>query len=130
MKFSRQTIANEIAKRVSAGKTARLPKSIAAYLIENNKTSELNSLERDVIQRRAELENIVELNAISAHPLGKIQISTIERTVKKLYPSCRSVIVNQRIDESVIGGVRLEFANQLLDMSASAKLSKLRQLIS
>lgn len=130
MSFSRTSLATEIASRLKGGDGKSLTKSIAAYLIENGKTSELNSLERDITELRSSESGVVELSAISAHPLEQSQIDGIEQIVRKINPKCKRIIVNQTLDESVIGGIRLEFANQLLDLSASSKLSKLRQLTS
>lgn len=130
MSFSRSSLVNEMNKQIAAGKSSRLAKAVAAYLIETGKTSEINSLERDVIEGRSTENGVVELTAISAHPLEQAQLQEIERIIKKLNPTCKEVIVNQNLDESLVGGIRLEFANQLLDLSASSKLSKLRQLIS
>lgn len=130
MSFSRTSLATEIASRLKDGGDKSLTKSIAAYLIENGKTSELNSLERDITELRSTESGVVELSAISAHPLEQSQIDGIEQIVRKINPQCKRIIVNQTLDESVIGGIRLEFANQLLDLSASSKLSKLRQLTS
>jgi F0F1-type ATP synthase delta subunit len=130
MSFSRISLAVEIAKRLGSRQPKKLAKSIAAYLIENDKTSELNSLQRDIMQIRGEESKTVELTAITAHHLEQAQLRAIERLVKKIYPDCREVFINQTVDESVVGGVRLEFANQLLDLSASYKLNKLRQLTS
>ena len=130
MSFSRTSLATEIASRLKDRSDKPMTKSIAAYLIENGKTSELNSLERDITELRSAKSGVIELTAISAHPLERSQIDGIEQIVRKINPQCKQVIVNQTLDESVIGGIRLEFANQLLDLTASAKLSQLRQLTS
>ncbi len=128
MSFSRTSLAGEIAKRLSGKQPRKLAKEVAAYLIENNKAAELNSLERDIMEERGAKNGIIELTAISVHQLESAQITNIERLVKKLYPNCKQVIVDQVLDESITGGVRLEFANQLLDLSAGAKLNRLRKL--
>ncbi len=131
MSFSRSTLADEIAKDINSYKSnKKLAKAIAAYLIEEGKTSELNSLERDIMQLRSVKNGIAELTAITSHPLEERQVKEIESLVKRLDPAYKTVIINQSIDESVIGGVRLELANQLLDLSVSSKLNKLRQLTS
>lgn len=128
MSFSRMALADEIADRLRKGRSEKLADEIAAYLIEKNKVSELNSLERDIIEERSMSEGVVELTALSSHALEQSQINNLELLVKKLYPGCTEVIVNSVIDQSVTGGIRLEFANQLLDMSVGAKLNKLREL--
>lgn len=126
--FSRTKLASQIVNRIELDGTKELAKKIAAYLIDNAKTGELNSLIRDIIQTRKIKTNIVELTAISAHELERKQIDEITELVKKISPNAEKVIVNNQIDSDVIGGVRLEFANHLLDLSASAKLSKLKQV--
>ncbi len=123
MKFSRTKLADQIARMLGEGNQKSLAKKVAAYLIENGKTSELNSLSRDIMQARKSRENIVELTAISSHKLSDTQIELIKTTVKKISPNAERIIVNEKIDESVIGSVRLEFANHLLDLSVSAKLN-------
>lgn len=128
MSFSRTKLADKIVDLIDKEDRSKLVQKIAAYLIENGKTSELNSLSRDVMQVRKSRDKIVELTAISSHKLSTPQIEAIKKTVFKMSPNAKEIIINERIDKSVIGGVRLEFANHLLDLSVSAKLNKLKQL--
>jgi F0F1-type ATP synthase delta subunit len=121
-------LADKIVQLIDDEDKNMLSKKVAAYLIETGKTSELNSLSRDVMQARKSRDGIVELTAISSHQLSEQQIEAIKQTVLKMSPNAKEVIVNRKSDESVIGGVRLEFANHLLDLSVSAKLNKLKQL--
>lgn len=130
MSFSRAVLAEEIAGRISSGKTRGLAGSVAAYLVESGKTAEVNSLERDIMQQIAEKTGTVEVTAITAHKLSQKELDGIARKIMKADASAKTVVINQTIDRSVVGGVRLEFPNQLLDLSVSAKLSKLRQLTS
>lgn len=128
MSFSRSKLADKVTEMLRKEDRSELAKKVAAYLVENNKTSELNSLSRDVMQARKSRDGIVELTAISSHELSNEQIEAIKQTVLKMSPNAKEVIVNRKVDGSVIGGVRLEFANHLLDLSVSAKLNKLKQL--
>jgi F0F1-type ATP synthase delta subunit len=99
----------------------------AAYLIDAHRTSELESLLRDVMQYRAD-HGIVEVIAVSAFPLNEKVHDDISAEVRKLYPGSKEIIVSHRLDSTVVSGVRLEFANQLLDLSVRNKLNKLKQL--
>lgn len=130
MSFSRTKLANQVVKLLDTDDRETLSKKIAAYLIESGKQSELNSLSRDIIQIRKSEGNIVELTAVTAHNMSDTQIDMIKETVSKFSPNAKEIIINQKIDASVTGGVRLEFANHLLDLSVSAKLNKLKQLTS
>lgn len=128
MSFSRNKLADKITQMLGNEDKAKIAKEVAAYLIETGKTSELNSLSRDIMQVRKSQDDIVELTAISSHELSEQQIDAIKQAVYKISPNAKEIIVNRTIDPSVIGGVRLEFANHLLDLSVSARLNKLKQL--
>lgn len=126
--FSRTKLADKVAELMNKESQSSLAAKIAAYLVENNKASELNSLSRDIMQVRKSRDHIVELTAISSHKLSPPQLEDIKKTVLKISPNAKDIIVNERVDRSVVGGIRLEFANHLLDLSVSAKLNKLKQL--
>lgn len=100
---------------------------VASYLLDNNLTSELDSLTRDLISYRAK-NGIVELTAVSAHPLSAMAIKEVKAKVKQLYPKAKRIILNQRIDQDQIGGVRLELPGQQLDLSVRGKLNQFKQL--
>jgi ATP synthase F1 delta subunit len=127
-KFSRTSLAEYITSALDKKTSGRLKKEVAAYLLEKGKTSEVDSLLRDVVAERVRRDNTVEVTAITAHPLTDPQRAEIEDHVKTIYPGARKVIINSRIDQSVIGGVRLEFSDKLLDLTVSAKLNKLKTL--
>lgn len=99
----------------------------ASYLLRENRSGELDSLARDLINYRAE-QGIVEVTAVSAYPLTAAALKEVEAQAKQLYPKAREVIINQRIDEAQIGGVRLELPGWQLDLSIRTKLNKFKQL--
>lgn len=128
MKTPRHQIAAALAQRsLGSVNTAEFANEIAAYLLTARRTNELNSLLRDVSQYRAD-HGVVEVMALSAHPITKSVRTDIEQQVRALYPSAKTVIVTERHDATVVGGVRLEFANQQLDLSVRAKLNRFKQL--
>lgn len=128
MKQPRHEIAAAIARRsLAASSVANLSEEIAAYLLHERRTGELESLLRDVMQYRAD-HGIVEVIAVSAFPLSDQVKLDIESQVTSLYPGAKEIIISHRLDSTVISGVRLEFANQQLDLSVRNKLNKLKQL--
>jgi F-type H+-transporting ATPase subunit O len=114
----------ELSGKLPAKKFSR---EVAAYLLDENRTGELDSLARDLIDYRAE-HGIVEVTAVSAHKLTEAALKEVRQKVKQLYPKARQIIINQRLDESQIGGVRLEFPDRQLDLSLRAKINELKQL--
>jgi F0F1-type ATP synthase delta subunit len=127
-KISRLKIAAVLADKVDAGVGERqLSREIAAYLLNVRRTSELDSLLRDVMQIRAD-RGIVEVVAATAHPLTPTVIADIEKNIRTHFPTAKKVIVSEIHDDEVVGGVRLELANQQLDFSVRAKLNRFKQL--
>lgn len=131
MKQPRHEIAAALARRslrTSDGAEAtKLAEEIAAYLLDARRTGELESLMRDILQYRAD-HGIVEVVAVSAFDLSTNVRKDIEAEVRRLYPDANEIIVSHRLDSTIISGVRLDFANQQLDLSVRSKLNKLKQL--
>jgi F0F1-type ATP synthase delta subunit len=124
----RHIIASTLAER-SLGSVdgAHFAEEIAAYLLSQHRTSELESLLRDIMQYRAD-QGIVEVIATSAHDLTTTVCADIEAQIRALYPEAKRVIITPEHDETVVGGVRLGLANQQLDLSVRAKLNRFKQL--
>jgi F0F1-type ATP synthase delta subunit len=128
MKQPRLKISHYIADTtIKSGINKHLAKEVAAYLLNENRTSELESILRDVRQDWAN-DGTVEVIAVSAFDLSEKVRSDIKSEIKKLYPRAKSIIVTHQYDPTVIAGVRLELANQQLDLTVQSKLNKFKQL--
>lgn len=128
MKQPRHKLAGAIAgKSLKAGSTKRLSREVAAYLLSEGRTGELESLLRDV-QADWAASGYVEVLAASAHPLSAAVKADIRRRVKSLLPAAKQITVTEVHDPEVLGGVRLNLANRQLDLSVEAKLNKFKQL--
>ena len=126
-KLARSKLSAVIADKLATLPADQLAQEVAAYLLETRRSGELNSLMRDVMQHRADA-GTVEVTAVTDHPIQPQTRGDIEAEVRRLYPAAKTVIVSERHDPDVVGGVRLELANQQLDLSVRAKLNRLRQL--
>lgn len=128
MKTPRTRIASIIADATLAkGVSKEYAKDIAAYLLAEGRVGELDSLLRD-IQAAWAAEGYVEVLARSAHALDDDIRQEIAGRVRALYPEAKKIVVTEVLDPSVIGGVRIDLANQQLDLSVEAKLNKFKQL--
>lgn len=115
----------KLSKELSARKFAA---ETAGYLLSENRTGELDSLARDLVGYRAEELGVVEITTVSAHKLSPAAFDEVKAKVKTVYPKARKIIINQRIDQQQIGGVRLELPGQQLDLSLRSKLNQFKQL--
>lgn len=129
MKAPRLQVAAYLAKRSLADPSgeAEIAKEIAAFLLDAGRTSELDSLLRDIIQYRAD-HGIVEVTAVSASNLTASAEAQIKAQVKEFYPGAKDIIVNQRLEPAMLGGVRLEMVDKQLDLSIRNKLNQFKQL--
>jgi F0F1-type ATP synthase delta subunit len=126
-KYSRSKLAEYVADHI--GDESELAQKVAAFLIENNKTSELGSIIRDVADIRAQKSGIIELTATSARDLSAETKNQIESLVKENFKEVKQIIIHEVKDPRVIGGVNLDFANANLDLTVRAKLNKLREAV-
>lgn len=127
--ISRRHLAEVVAERTMHVRDSRkLAQEVAAYLLDTHHTYEIESLIRDVMEYRAR-HGIVEAVAVSAHELNRDVIRDIEAILKKQYPHAKHVHVSSRIDENVVGGVRVELANEQLDLTVREKIDTFKRLI-
>ncbi len=128
MRPTKKKIAHYISDRLDKGDSInKLSKEVAAYLLSEHRTHDLNSIMRDVIAIRADKGDI-EAEVAVAHGLEASSRRDIEKAVKAIRPDAKRVIIDERIDPSLIGGFRLSVIDKSLDLSVRAKLNKLKQM--
>ncbi len=129
MKTPRNQITPVIAQMAQTTPVQDLSREVAAYLLGENRTGELDSLLRDVVAYRA-AEGIVEVTAVSAHEITDEVKQEIEQLVREQFTDVTNIIINQRIDASLVGGVRLELVDRQLDLTIRNKLNRFKELTS
>lgn len=127
MKIKRQTLAeviDRLAKKVPAKKLAN---EVAAYLLSEGRTKELDALMRDITQLRAR-SGIIETEVEIAHELNSGLSGSVKSVIKKLHPNAKQIIINKSINPELIGGVKISLPEEQLDTSIRGKLNKMRQI--
>jgi F0F1-type ATP synthase delta subunit len=128
MKTARTRIAQVVADRaLKQGDSEQLSRELAAYLLSEGRTGELDSLLRDIQHDWAEAGH-VEVIAASAFPLTAAVRADITKRVKALYPAAKEIVISGIHDPTVIGGVRLSLPDRQLDLSIRTKLNRFKQL--
>lgn len=126
---TRKSLAEAIGKQtLHVTDRSKLVKAIAGYLASEQSDVDLDSLLRDVMQYRLE-KGIVEAVAVSAHELTPEVIKDIEALLREHFPDSKHVFIDQHIDESVVGGIRLELPHETLDLSVRSKLNLFKRLV-
>lgn len=128
MKVPRHILAEAIAERtLHVRDTDLLAREIAAYLLAERRTAELESILRDIMQYRTK-HGVLEAEVVTAHDITPQVMSEVKQLLRTAYPSAKTVHVAQRQDEAVVGGLRVDMANEQLDLSVSNKLATFKRL--
>lgn len=128
MKTPRSQLAALIARRtLQSGLPKKEAISIAAYLLEERRASELASLLRDVQADWAH-DGYVEVVAASAHALTPAVMKDIEAEARKLYPASKRIVVTEQREPDLVGGVKLMIIDHQLDLTTRGKLQEFKML--
>ncbi len=100
---------------------------VAAYLVSERRTKELEGLMRKLLELRAQ-DGIYEAQASSAFELNELIRNQLEQIVKSSHDNVHRVVMHEQLDKSLLGGVRLETSDIQLDLSLQGKLQHLLQL--
>jgi F-type H+-transporting ATPase subunit delta len=125
-RLSRRKIASYVAERLLDGssQTATI-KQLAAYLIDNRRTKEVELIVRDI---EFELQNrgviLAEVTTVSA--LTEATRKQIERLVGE-HADPGKIQLRQFIDPDVIGGVRIDIPGKRLDATIARRLAIFRE---
>jgi F0F1-type ATP synthase delta subunit len=121
-KISRRKLALFVADAVESRHTlGSVLRDVAAYLVDTKRTREAELLVRAIEDELAQ-RGIVVAHVVTARPLER----ELEQAIKELIDA-RELHLDSEIDESVIGGVRIETPGKLLDATIKHKLLALHQ---
>jgi F-type H+-transporting ATPase subunit delta len=125
MKVSRRVLARYIASQLIEGKNrAAVIESLAAYVVEHRLKNDIELIVADIVQNLA-AHGHIEATVTTAHPLDTSLMQTVVEYVKRI-ESASDVVVTERLDKALLGGVIIETPHQRFDASIATKLKRLR----
>ncbi len=127
--ISNKEIANAIFK-ATEGKTGRelhgTILNIVSFLNKKRLISKSASILTDLRKIVNKKEGIVEVKLTYAGKLTRDAKHHIEHALKKRYKA-RDVILHDSIDESLVGGFRIEAEDEVIDLSIKERVNKLKE---
>ncbi len=130
MKVPRHILAEAIARKtLNVSDPKRLAREIAAYLLEQRRVAELEPVLRDVLQYRAD-HGVLEAEVVTAHDIQNHVLTEVKQLLQAAYPNAKQVHVTGHQNPDVIGGLRVDMANEQLDLSVASKLATFKRLTS
>lgn len=122
---SRRQIARSVAARLMAGEeSATVLRQLAAYVVQYRLQNQLAQLVADIEYELARAGTVV-AGVTTAYELTPELTQQLTEYVRQ-HTSARRVVLEERIDPSIIGGVIIETPTLTLDASVATKLKRLR----
>ncbi len=123
--LSRRKLAGNAAARLSSGESKKtVLQELAAYLVDTNRKKEATLIVRDIEAMLVDAGTAIG-TVISARPLSSTALQVIESFIKQQNTLVKNVVLREQVDETLIGGIRLELPGHQLDASVKAKLEQL-----
>ena len=121
-KLSRRKIAAVWADELIAGRD--ITNQVAAYLVEERRTSEAELIVRDTESALA-ARGVIVADVASAHELGADAQAAIEKFLVASRGATR-IELRTELDADLLGGVRINTADEQLDTTLRGRLNKLK----
>ncbi len=112
-----------IAKVLDGGNTFLI--SFIMTLIERNRMDEVEEMFLSFERGYKEKKNILEVEAVTAVELSEKQIAEIKQKLGAKYG--KEIVLQNKVDPSILGGMVLYVGNKMLDASVKAKFEGLKK---
>ena len=120
-KISRRRLAHYVADQIMAGQSVDIVMpQVAAYLVESRRLRETDLVIRAIEDEFAARGHII-ARVTAARPLDSVLRQAIESLVGG------HVYIDETVDSSVVGGIKVETPTAILDATIKRKLLALRQ---
>lgn len=123
---SYKDIAKAVATEMESGDVQLVASALAAFLIEEHRTGELDKILREVENLRFINRGIVEAEVTSARELSE----EIEKSLRELVRSklgVPTVVTTKSIRKDLVGGVVVQAGDMQIDLSVRGQLNRLKQ---
>ena len=130
-KISTKNIANAIYASAKDKKGEELSLALCnavEFLSKKNMLSKAPEILKHLEQIRNADLNIVEAKVLSETPLAKQTADELEIALKKRYKA-NDVILQLKEDETLLGGIRIEARDEVIDLSLKHKLNQLQNYL-
>lgn len=123
--LKRSALAGVIAGLLESTKQPeQLAKEVAAYLVSQRQTKDLDAILRDVMTARAQ-NGIIETEVTTAFPLSSEVKTQVQALLKAEYPTAKQFVVQESVKPQVLSGIRIQTPDKQLDETARGKLDHL-----
>ncbi|WP_235832588.1 F0F1 ATP synthase subunit delta [Acetivibrio mesophilus] len=102
--------------------------NLLMLLLDKGRLKNIRSIMDEYSRMADERKDILRMKIISAFPLEDMQIDKIKEKYRKLYNKT-DVKAKFVLDESLIGGIRIQIGDKIIDDSIKARLMSLKEIM-
>lgn len=104
-------------------------KRFVDVVVENKRTKDLEGMLAKFQEIAAQQRGEVKASVTTAKPLGKAELDSVKSGLSNLLKSGESLVLEQRVDPSIVSGIVIDIGDKHVDMSVSTRVKKLQNLI-
>ena len=119
--ISNKQLAEIIYLQLQKQASEKVAKEVSKFLVQSKRTKDLSKIMRELSRLQYERDNVQEVTMTSAHRLT----DDIKQKILKQM-NVEHYVINEVIDEDLIGGVRIESNDSIFDLSVRNRLQKLK----
>lgn len=116
-----------VAKNIFSGKISETAMNFICVLTEKNRVSYLSKISQAYKNLYNAKNNIEEITVTTCIPLSEKLRTKLKERLETVYK--KHVILQEKVDKSIIGGVIINYGNTMIDDSVKTKLENMQKQI-
>ncbi|KAK9828770.1 hypothetical protein WJX72_002002 [[Myrmecia] bisecta] len=106
-----------------------LTQNFIGVLVENNRVSHFDRIAHTFDELLAAAKGEVRATITTAEPLSEEETEEIKSGLTGMLTQGQTLLVQQKVDPGIIGGLVIDIGDKHLDMSINSRIKKIQQLI-
>ncbi len=123
--LSHTDIARGFVSQLDKTSSKKATKQLAALILENRIHGQTEEIISSIQAEYQRVHGIVEATTTSVHPLTEKLKKEVQAIVLKR-TKAKQVVINEQLDPTVLGGIKINAPDMELDLTLKAKLTKLK----
>lgn len=124
-KISNRRLARGFVAHLSTGKSPKkLISMLAAQIVESKQTSQIDLIMAEIGREIEQQKSVVNARVYSARQMSaavKVEVAQLIKTTSQ----ADKVIIEEQVDPSLLGGVKIEMPETEIDLTVRTKLEKI-----
>ncbi len=122
------TLLFDLTARKSKQEIDDMVKRFSELLRKNNQLKQTDKIIAKFSNIYNQKHNIIEVEVITVRKLENFQVCKMENYIKDKYKA-KEVIIKNKIDENLKGGIVIKVGDEILDASVAGKLVRLKNIL-